>query len=104
MAREVRKRTTGPSKKSREAQIGADDAQKERGEFRSSLSRRVVNGKTFNLKKGVWVDKNYRGQKTTNVRRGTSEYKKLDAGLRLIGDRLKPTVVVVWRTKAYKIQ
>lgn len=68
----------------------------------NSLDRRQVSGKTFE-RKGVWYDSAYRGQPTTNVRRGTSDYKKLESGLRSIGDNLGGTIVVVWKEKAYRI-
>ncbi len=65
---------------------------------------RVVGGKTFNNRNGAWYDSAYRGQATTNYRRGTDDYKKLDRGLRNIADTLGGTVVVVWKEKAYRIQ
>lgn len=63
-----------------------------------------VGGKTFKRENNVWYDSVYRGQATTNVARGTNEYKKLDAGLRGIAENLGGTVVVVWKQKAYRIQ
>lgn len=66
--------------------------------------RRSVNGKSFDQRDGVWYDLAYNGQPTTNVRRGTDEYKKLDGGLRSIADELGGTVVVVWKSKNYRIQ
>ncbi len=65
---------------------------------------RTVSGKTFSNRDGAWYDSAYNGQVTTNVRRGTNEYKKLDSGLRNIADTLGGTVVVVWKVKAYRIQ
>ena len=65
---------------------------------------RVIGGKTFNNRNGAWYDSAYRGQATTNYRRGTDDYKKLDRGLRNIADTLGGTVVVVWKEKAYRIQ
>ena len=65
---------------------------------------RTVGGKTFNNRNGAWYDSAYKGQATNNFRRGTSEYKKLDGGLRNIADTLGGTVVVVWKDKAYRIQ
>jgi hypothetical protein len=45
------------------------------------------------------------GQKTTNVSRGSDEYKKLDAGLRSIADSFSgETVIIVWQGKAYRIR
>jgi hypothetical protein len=70
----------------------------------SSSGRRQVSGKNFNRRDGVWYDAAYSGQATTDVRRGSSEYKKLDSGLRSIANSLSGTVVVVWKSKAYRIQ
>ncbi|MDQ6787007.1 MAG: hypothetical protein M3033_09390 [Acidobacteriota bacterium] len=65
---------------------------------------KTIAGKTFRRDGGVWYDASYSGQSTTNVRRGTGDYKKLDAGLRSIADAFGGTVVVVWKAKAYRIQ
>ncbi|MBK6725226.1 MAG: hypothetical protein KBF83_15235 [Pyrinomonadaceae bacterium] len=64
---------------------------------------RAVGGKTFDNRNGAWYDRAYRNQTTTNYRRGTAEYKKLDSGLRSIADNLGGTVVLVWKDKAYRI-
>ena len=63
-----------------------------------------VGGKTFKRENNVWYDSTYRGQATTNVARGTNEYKKLDAGLRAVAENLGGTIVVVWKGKAFRIQ
>lgn len=65
---------------------------------------RSVGGKTFNNVGGIWFDSAYNKQKTINVRRGSDDYRKLDAGLRSIADELGGTVVVLWSGKAYRIQ
>lgn len=65
---------------------------------------RNAGGKKFTNRNGAWYDTAYRGQTTTNVRRGTDAYNKLDSGLRSIADSLGGTVVVVWKDKAYRIQ
>jgi hypothetical protein len=65
---------------------------------------RIVSGKTFNNRNGVWYDSAYRNQATINHRRGTNEYKSLDAGLRAIANTVGGTVVIVWKEKAYRIQ
>jgi hypothetical protein len=70
----------------------------------ASSGRRVVSGKTFERKEGVWYDTTYQGRPTINVRRGTDEYNRLDGGLRSIANSLGGTVVVVWGAKAYRIQ
>ncbi len=63
-----------------------------------------VGGKTFRRQNNAWIDSAYKGQATTNITRGTSEYKKLDSGLRSIAENLGGTVIIVWKEKAYRIQ
>ncbi|MFM9905912.1 MAG: hypothetical protein ACKVQJ_15215 [Pyrinomonadaceae bacterium] len=65
---------------------------------------KTAGGKTFENSNGIWYDRAYNGQKTTNVRRGTDTYKKLDSGLRAIAESIGGTVIVVWKEKAYRIQ
>lgn len=69
---------------------------------RSSL--RTAGGKKFELKQGAWYDTAYSGQATKNVQRGTEDFNKLDSGLRSIANNIGGTVVVVWKSKAYRIQ
>lgn len=66
--------------------------------------RRVVGGRTFERKQRVWYDTAYQGRPTINVRRGSDEFNRLDAGLRSIANDLSGTIVVVWGAKAYRIQ
>lgn len=66
-------------------------------------SRRTVGGRTFERKQSVWYDVTYQGRPTINVRRGSSEFNKLDGGLRSIANQLSGTIVVVWGAKAYRI-
>ena len=68
-----------------------------------SGSKRYVGGKSFEQRSGVWYDLNYNGQSTTNVRRGTQEFRNLDSGLRSIADNLRGSIVVIWKSKAYRI-
>jgi len=65
---------------------------------------RSVGGKTFSNRSGAWYDAAYHGQATTNVGRGSDEFRKLDGGLRSIANNLGGVVVVVWKGKAYRIQ
>jgi hypothetical protein len=69
-----------------------------------SVETTGVGGKTFNRAGNAWVDAAYKGQATTNITRGTKEYKKLDSGLRGIAENLGGTVTIVWKDKAYRIQ
>lgn len=63
-----------------------------------------VGGKTFRRSNNVWYDAAYSNQPTTNITRGSGEYKKLDSGLRSIAENLGGTIVIVWKSKAYRIQ
>ncbi|MDQ3129948.1 MAG: hypothetical protein M3Q99_04190 [Acidobacteriota bacterium] len=65
---------------------------------------RPVSGRNFTRKDGVWYDSAYNGQTTTNISRGSNEYRKLDSGLRSIAENLNGTIVVVWKSNAYRIQ
>lgn len=69
-----------------------------------------VGGKTFRRQGAAWVDSAYRSGSNmalpslTYVSRGSSEYKKLDGGLRNIAEKLGGVVIVLWKNKAYRIQ
>ncbi|MCW5960110.1 MAG: hypothetical protein KIS76_08095 [Pyrinomonadaceae bacterium] len=65
---------------------------------------RSVSGKKFNFRDGVWYDSSYSNQKTKNVRRDSSDYRKLDPQLRAIVEKLDGTVVIIWKSEAYRIQ
>jgi hypothetical protein len=65
---------------------------------------RKIGVRGFQRKNNVWYDNAYRGQTTTNIRRGTDEYKKLDGGLRSIAESLGGVIVVMWNGKAFRIQ
>lgn len=71
---------------------------------RAEASTRVVSGRAFEKKDGVWYDTGYRGQATINISRSTESYRKLDRGLRTIAESLDGIVVAVWKEKAYRIQ
>jgi hypothetical protein len=66
--------------------------------------RRSVGGKTFNNVGGTWFDSAYGSQKQKTVNRGSGDYQKLDSQLRSIADQLGGTVIIVWKSKAYRIQ
>jgi len=67
-------------------------------------SSRRISGRTFNRRDGVWYDAAFNGQPTTDVRRGTDAFRKLDGTLRNIANSLDGVVVVVWKARAYRIQ
>jgi hypothetical protein len=79
------------------------DVQEEKNVSSGSATKRQISGKTFNRKNSVWYDSAYKGEPTTNVKRRTTQYQNLDSGLRSITDKLDGTVVLVWKSKAYRI-
>ena len=69
--------------------------------------RRSVGGRQFVRRGSAWIDTAYRAQATTNVRRGTEQYRALVAdepGLRKIASQLEGEVVIVWKGRAYRIR
>ena len=111
MAPNTGSKSAGPSQIQRDNRVYNEDGrlrpvQSERSAPSGSgvSGVRTAGGKKFELKQGAWYDTSYRGQGTKNVRRGTSEYRGLDGGLRSIADSIGGTVVVVWNGKAYRIQ
>ncbi len=92
--------TAGAERRKRKSDISADSVETY---SKKSIATRKINGKTFTRKNRVWYDSKYRGQKTTNIKRGTSAYKNLDSGVRTIAKKLGGTVVLVWKSKAYRI-
>lgn len=77
---------------------------KSRKNARETSETTAVGKKTFKRANDVWIDSTYKGQSTTNISRGTNEYKKLDFGLRSIVENLGGTVIVVWKEKVYRVQ
>lgn len=75
---------------------------------------RQIGGKTFNRVGGVWIDSTYNAYdggstnaalpSTKTIRRGSSEYQKLDRQVRIIAESLDGAVIIVWRDGAYRIQ
>lgn len=94
----VAKSTPGPSRdNSQNFPNRADNT------FQLNEEKRI-SGKSFQRRNNVWYDISYRSGATTNVRRGTEEYRNLDSGLRAIAESLNGVVVVMWNGKAYRIQ
>ena len=65
---------------------------------------KVVGGRRFVFRGGVWTDQAYNGTAVTRIARGSAEFAALDAGLRSIADELGGTSIVVWKGKAYRFQ
>jgi hypothetical protein len=99
-----------PPPPAKSAPYGGITAEKDAGADRAKSDapvngrRKQLAGKSFNRRDGVWYDSAYSTQPVTSVRRGTDEYRRLDPGVRAIGDSISGTVVVVWKEKAYRIR
>ncbi len=87
----------------RSGPVQMQNTQNSRNAVQMSVTR-SAGGRKFANRDGAWYDTEYKGQATTNVRRGTDEFRKLDSGLRSIANEIDGVVVVVWKSKAYRIQ
>ncbi len=68
---------------------------------------RRAGGRQFVRRGSAWVDTAYTSQATTNVKRGSDQYRALAAdepGLRAIADQLGGEVIIVWKGRAYRIR
>ncbi|MDQ3179182.1 MAG: hypothetical protein M3Q33_01545 [Acidobacteriota bacterium] len=97
-------KTAQPSVLDNQIKSDAQSARAKKNSLESKPETTSVGGKTFKRQNNVWYDAAYNGQSTTNITRGTDEYKKLDKDLRVIVENLGGTLVVVWKEKAYRIQ
>ncbi len=93
-----------PSVLENQVRSGAPSAKAKKNARAQNVETSSVGGKTFQRAGNIWVDSAYKGQATTNITRGTSEFKKLDSDLRRIAENLGGTVIIVWKAKAYRIQ
>jgi len=68
---------------------------------------RTIAGRRFRRQNGAWVDTAYdSSQSTTNVARGSDQYRALIADepdIRTIAEQLSGQVIVVWKGRAYRI-
>jgi hypothetical protein len=72
----------------------------------ASETRRVA-GRDFRKVNGVWTDTAYDGRDTTNLSRGSEQFRSLVAdepSLRTIAEQLDGQIVVVWKGRAYRIR
>jgi len=68
----------------------------------SPAATRVVSGKTFTQRDGIWYDSAYKGGKTTEVAKKCDTCGAMDPALEKIVSTLPGTVVVVWKGKNLK--
>src|SRR5215213_5834596 len=68
---------------------------------------RSVAGRRFRKQRGVWVDTAYNSGHTVNLTRGSEQYRALVAdepAIKIIADQLDGEIIVVWKSRAYKIR
>ena len=89
----------------------ADDAEEKRERNLADKDQTEtisVAGRRFRKSGSVWIDVAYNSsQGTTNVTRGSEQYRALIAdepGIRTIAEQLKGDVIVVWKGHAYRIR
>ena len=89
----------------------ADDAEEKRERTladKDQVETISVAGRRFRKNGSVWIDVAYNSsQGTTNVTRGSEQYRGLIAdepGIRTIAEQLKGEVIVVWKGHAYRIR
>lgn len=109
-------RRVGPSRGTgRVATAGADrdESRRSREEpktetFTLAGEARSVGGRRFRKSGSVWIDTAYESsQSTTNVARGSEQYRALVADeptIRTIAEQLTGEIIVVWKGRAYRIR
>lgn len=87
------------------AQNREDSAENLRATRAAPASSRKIGGKTFRRINSAWVDGDYReGMPLTRIVRGSDDYKKLDREVKNAAENLDGLVIVVWKSKGYRIQ
>lgn len=101
--RKAAKSSSTPPSPVKKQTVDSDDEDEKLAKSESAANTRSVEGKQFIQKGSAWVDEAFKGGSTTNIKRGSDEYNKLDTGLRSICEKLGGELIVVWKSKAYKI-
>jgi len=104
---------TGSPAKLRGAQVDrvqqgreSDEAGR-RADKKDDAETKSVAGRQFRREGSKWIDTAYSSQATTNISRGSEQYRALIAdepSIRTIADQLGGEVIVVWKGRAYRIR
>lgn len=74
----------------------------------NDVETRYVSGRRFAREDNAWIDSAYDSSKATiNIKRGSEQFRAIVAdepGLGAIAEQLKGVVIVVWKSRAYRIQ
>ena len=82
-----------------------EDKDKNKSDTSEGVDSRTVAGKRFVRQNNAWIDAAYQERATTNVKRGSEQYRALVAdepGLRPFAEQLGGEVIVVWKGRAYR--
>jgi len=74
---------------------------------RNEVATRLIAGRRFRYDENKWVDTEYSGQATTNVARGSEQYRALvsdEPEVGSIAEALKGEVILLWKGRAYRIR
>jgi len=72
-----------------------------------SAETRSVGGRRFRKQRGIWIDTAYDSGSTTNLTRGSEQYRALvgdEPTIKTIADQLEGEIIVVWKGRAYRIR
>ncbi|HKO45107.1 MAG TPA: zf-HC2 domain-containing protein [Pyrinomonadaceae bacterium] len=82
-----------------------EDKDKNKTDTSEREDTRTVAGKRFVRQNNSWIDTAYQQRATTNVKRGSEQYRALvadETGLRPFAEQLGGEVIVVWKGRAYR--
>lgn len=75
--------------------------------YSDDAETRSVAGRRFRKQRGIWVDTAYSGATTVNLTRGSEQYRALVADepeIKTIAQKLDGQIIVVWKSRAYRIR
>jgi hypothetical protein len=97
----------GISSSRRAARPGVVQSQRDGVDADDDAVIRVVAGRRFRREADIWIDTAYSGAATTNLARGSEQYRALIAdepSIKSIADQLGGEIIVVWKGRAYRIR
>jgi hypothetical protein len=87
--------------------VGTAEINTSRRADKDEAQSRSVGGHRFERRGSLWVDVTYDSRATTNVVRGSEQYRALIAdepSIKTIADQLDGEIIVMWNNRAYRIR
>ena len=87
--------------------VGTAESTASRRADKDEAQSRSVGGHRFERRGSLWVDVTYDSRATTNVVRGSEQYRALIAdepSIKTIADQLDGEIIVMWNNRAYRIR